>query len=189
MGKLLLCLSLFISVYSHALFGAERPDDDIPSSTSTILPKPQGVPDVAAPPSTQSEYAFPLEEILPRKVEQGDRFFSEFVKMLGILGLILGLILLMAWVLKKVMNTRIQQINTTSPIKVLESRTLSPKSAIYLLEIQGREIAVAESLNGVTFLGEFPQVAESSEDLARNPVSFSKILEEKTRRGEHRQEL
>lgn len=86
-----------------------------------------------------------------------DRFYQEFLHMLTVLGLILLVLLGVTWFLKRMLNVRVQQINATSPIKVIEKRALTPKTAIYVLEIYDKRIAIAESHNGVTSLGELKE--------------------------------
>lgn len=96
----------------------------------------------------------PVQEtqIIP---EEGDnRFFQEFLNMLTTLGLIVGTILLLSWFLKKMVHSRIQQVNTTSIIKIVERRSLSPKSALYLVEIFDKQILVGETPNGLTTLAQ-----------------------------------
>ncbi len=94
---------------------------------------------------------FPLallaeETPLPQETHN---FASEFTQMLSVLGMMIGALLLVAWVLKRIMNTRIQQINETSTIRILERRHLAPKSAIYLVEVEGKKIVIAESPAGI----------------------------------------
>jgi flagellar biogenesis protein FliO len=40
----------------------------------------------------------------------------------------------------------------------LERRTLTPKSTIFILNVLGKTVAVAESANGITLLSELPSV-------------------------------
>lgn len=95
----------------------------------------------------------PSEEVY---TEGDSRFFQEFVSMLFSLGIILGAIFFLMWILRKMMNTRMEQVNLTSPIKVLERRPLSPKTTIYILSIYGKAVTIADSHNGVTFLSDLP---------------------------------
>ena len=126
----------------------------------------------------QSEYVFPVfpEENSPQ-AQSADRFFTEFFNMLATLGLIIVLILFAAWFLKRMVNTRMIQANETSPIKILGRRGLTPKTAIYLLEINGKQIAIAESNAGVTALGEVPGIFE--EPSPEQPSAFGKIYDDK----------
>lgn len=91
------------------------------------------------------------------KVDEGDtdHFMHEFINMLTTLGIIVAFVLIATWFLKKMFNTRIEQLNTNSVVKVIERRVLNPKTTIFLLEIKGRGLIVAESANGLTHLGDF----------------------------------
>lgn len=111
------------------------------------------------------------------KVEdkENDRFLSEFINMMTTLGIIVVIILIATWFLKKMVNSRIQQLNTSSYIKIVERRTLTPKTSLYLLDIHGKGFIVAESTNGVTSLGSF----DVNEIEKNQPVSFSDVMEKK----------
>lgn len=124
---------------------------------------------------------FPLEDFMniPEK-DNNDKFYTEFLNMLATLGLLIGVILIAAWFLKRFLNTRMEQINTVSSIKIVERRALSPKSALYLLEVNDQSILIAESQNGVTFLSRFsPENPPSDEITPEPPKSFTQILERK----------
>lgn len=87
--------------------------------------------------------------------KEQDRFFYELINMLSTLGLIVGGVLIVAWFLKKILHGKIQQLNGGSLIKVIEHRTLSPRTTIYLLDIKGEGMIIGESMNGVYHLGNF----------------------------------
>ena len=92
---------------------------------------------------------------IPQNVQELDegQFWRSFINMLASLGLIVALILIAGWFFKRVLHTRIEQLNTTSAIKIVDRRTLTPKTTIYLLNIDGKQLAIAESINGITALG------------------------------------
>jgi len=106
-----------------------------------------------------------LEELEKSEKEGGDRFTKELLNMLFMLGLIVGLMVLTAWVLRKMMNTRLQQINVTSKIKVLDQRTLPSKATLYVIEIEGKGLIIADSTHGVTCLAEYPLDETSGQNL------------------------
>ena len=64
--------------------------------------------------------------------------------MLSLFGLI-ALIIFCAWTLRKLASGRLRQINQGKAIKILERRPLSPKSILYLVEVSGKKILMAES--------------------------------------------
>lgn len=81
-----------------------------------------------------------------------DNFQIKFINMLVVLALIIGFMVVASWMLKRMMRTRTTQMNEMSAIKVLETRYLSPKSTLYLLEIRGKGLVVAETSSGVSSL-------------------------------------
>lgn len=91
----------------------------------------------------------------PTAYQEGETFQSKFVRMLVILALLIGFMILAAWTLKRMMKTRVNQLNVASSIKVLETRTLSPRSTLYLIEVEGQNFLIAESPNMVSHLASF----------------------------------
>lgn len=108
--------------------------------------------EIPLPPSLREH---PKQE-LPRE----DNFMREFVKMLMTLGAIITVLLLASYMIKRFTNTRIQQINESSDIKILERRAITAKTSIYLLDIKGKQIAIVESHNGLLLLPEVPTSAD-----------------------------
>jgi len=64
--------------------------------------------------------------------------------MLTLLGL-LALIVVSVWMLRRVSQGKMKQMNSGRSIKVIERRPLSAKSILYLVEIDGKRVVVAES--------------------------------------------
>lgn len=150
--------------------------EEIPSTIEQQQPQQQNrkTPDFS-PPKDLKGPVFPPEEFIPLPGPETNRFLSEFLSMLTTLGLLISLILLIAWFLKRMVNSRQEQVNTTSIIKIIERRSLSPKSVIYLLEVEGKSLVVAESQNGVTFLSQYN--VPNEEDKAEIPSPFTKLLD------------
>jgi len=98
----------------------------------------------------------------PETTSEG--FFFEFLRMMFMLGILLGLLLLVSWFLKRMLNTRMEQINTSSPIKILDRRNLSPKTVIYVIDVHGKRSVIAESPNGVTYIGDLNMKSEEDKD-------------------------
>lgn len=92
-----------------------------------------------------------LRQLPAESLDEG-RFMAEFIYMLLMLGLLIGVVLFASWLMKRMVNTRLSQLNESSNIKVLEKRTLSPKSSLYLLEIEGKTVLIAESGTHITQL-------------------------------------
>jgi flagellar biogenesis protein FliO len=84
--------------------------------------------------------------------EEETHFFSAFLNTMIMLGIILIAIFIASRLLKNMVNTRIQQQNTSSQIKIIEKRIISAKSTLYLVQVPGQQILIAESHGGVTNL-------------------------------------
>jgi flagellar biogenesis protein FliO len=111
----------------------------------------------------------PLEESIDRTNRETDNFQAKFINMLVMLALLIGLMLLASWFLKRMMRTRLNQMNTSSSIKILETRYISPKTTIHLLDILGKGIVIAESNTGANYLTEISLDEESSDEEPNPP--------------------
>lgn len=72
-------------------------------------------------------------------------FQTKFFNMLAILGLLIAFMIAASWALKRMMKSRISQLNAGSSIKVLETRYLSPRATLYLVQIRGELFLLGES--------------------------------------------
>ncbi|NGX35156.1 MAG: hypothetical protein K1060chlam1_01526 [Candidatus Anoxychlamydiales bacterium] len=68
-----------------------------------------------------------------------------FFKMLLILIALIALIFLTFWIFRRLMRMRLSQANLTKNIKILEKRAISPKSLLYIIEIDGKKVLISES--------------------------------------------
>ena len=91
-----------------------------------------------------------------RETHEAESFQMKFINMLFLLALLIGFMILASWMLKRMMRSRLSQINTSSTIKVLETRNLSPRSTLYIIEAQGQCLLIAESHTTVTTLALLP---------------------------------
>jgi flagellar biogenesis protein FliO len=142
---------------------------------------PEAPPPLEAPSltGTDREPVFPIEDLIGKPTKETDRFLSEFLNMLATLGLIIALILFIAWFLKRMVNAKIEGANASSSIKIIDRRNLSPKTMIYMIEVNGKGIIVAESQNGVANLGTYPPDEEEEEEetpQGKIPKPFSDLL-------------
>lgn len=96
-----------------------------------------------------------------KHLEEEDSFESKFIRMLVILGFLIGFMILSSWILKKMMRSRVQQMNTSSDIKLYETRPLSPRCTLYLVEVEGRRLLIAESPSNITHIASFDAVDDS----------------------------
>lgn len=104
--------------------------------------------------STYAEESAPVEPA-PTEMEQATTepstgvpvsYEGAFVKMLLTLGGLVILIFLTVWLLRRLSQGRLLGGGSSSrSIKILEKRALSPKSVLYLIEVGGKQILIAES--------------------------------------------
>lgn len=120
-----------------------------------------GSPIIANDAQIDKKFPFPgeIEQVhanhdAPSYHSEPDQFQDKFFRMLYLLALLIGLMVASSWFLKKIMHKRAESLNISGNIKVLESRALSSKSTIYLLDVNGKGLLVAESHSGVHPLGE-----------------------------------
>lgn len=104
--------------------------------------------------------------------EETDSFESKFFNMIWILGLLIGFMFLASWSLKRMMKSKMTHMNSGSSIKVLETRYLSPRATLYLIEIQDQNFLIAESPTSVTYLKAFPLQREESPTTFPIPKKF-----------------
>lgn len=84
------------------------------------------------------------EEISPLE-KATSSYESAFIKMIFALVVILLLAGLAVYFFKKFSISRMQHNNHFRNIKILEKRSLSPKTVLYLVEIGGKKILMGES--------------------------------------------
>lgn len=108
--------------------------------------------------------------------EQDYSFQDQILKMLFALAMVVGLILLATWLMRRLSKNRMQYGNHAHHIKVIERRPIAPKTTLYLLDILGRGVVIADAPGGVRTLYELPpeinlanlqQSAESSHSKPR----------------------
>lgn len=83
-------------------------------------------------------------------------FLREFVQMMITLVFVLGLAVVSLMLLRKLMRSRAVVLNDNSAIRVIEKRALTQKSSIYLIDVLGKGIVIAESPQGIEMISEFP---------------------------------
>ena len=160
MKHYLLIPFLFLTVVLYPFFSFCFENPDTPSSQSTSSPAHLFDENTEAHQEPKSnshphEFHHELHEGWPDVFESkggGDSFQSKFFNMLFILFLLIGFMILASWALKRMMKTKVTQLNSASSIKVLETRTLSPRATLYLIEVQGKSFLIAESPSHVTHL-------------------------------------
>ncbi|MES2199474.1 MAG: flagellar biosynthetic protein FliO [Chlamydiota bacterium] len=79
------------------------------------------------------------------KTDHIPSYEATFIKMLITLGGLLALVFLTIWILRKASNGRFGSMGTHKKIIVLEKKPLSPKTLLYLIELDGKKILISES--------------------------------------------
>ena len=112
-------------------------------------------------------------QINPQNIfEQNEAFLQElptqdyqatFIKMFVVLIALIALIAITIWMIKKLMHNRQEVANRSNQIQILEKRILSPKSILYLVEVEGQKILISESQFEVRPLH---SIAEDADDLS-----------------------
>lgn len=137
----LLFLLCFLTVGPSPLLSEETPSSP-PTSTR---PEPKRTPYTLTDESPDA----------PDTLNGRGTFGQELTHMLMMLGLLVIFLLGASWLLKRLFNQRLQTMNESSRIKIMERRSLSPKAAIYLIEVEGRRVVLAESPAGLRPIADF----------------------------------
>ncbi|MCB1107849.1 MAG: flagellar biosynthetic protein FliO [Chlamydiia bacterium] len=74
-----------------------------------------------------------------------ESYETAFIKTIVVLVGLLVLVILTVWMIKKISNGRLRSFNSLRSVKILEKRPLSPKSMLYLIEVSGKQVLIAES--------------------------------------------
>jgi flagellar biogenesis protein FliO len=100
----------------------------------------------AVAPAPAEPNAPPLEApLIPSPVEMVPGYEGAFLKMfLVLIALIVG-IFFTVWILKKLSQGRWAQGNQNRSIKIIEKRPLSPKTMLYIIDVDGQQSVIAES--------------------------------------------
>jgi len=129
MKQKFLLLTLF---FLSALVGAQEPTET-----------PQTEPE-----QEEIDRSFWLEEEPGEKPKPVDvqRLFFKTVALVVFLS---GAVLAGGWFLKRVTGNKFNSFNTEGAIQLLERKYLSPKTSVWLLEINEKSVVVIESVHGV----------------------------------------
>lgn len=102
-------------------------------------------------------------------------FAHEFLNMLSTLGVFLLALLALAWLLRRVRQTRVDQINLSSAIKIIERRILAPKGVLYLVDVEGQRMVLSESPAGIHYITSLNQEPAAKVEEER---SFEEVMRE-----------
>ncbi|SHE10207.1 putative inner membrane protein [Chlamydia abortus] len=92
----------------------------------------------------------------------------EMFKMLGSLTLLLALFGIGVWAFKKFLRSKGQGLGNSSTIKILDRRSINPKTCIYILRVVNKILVIAESGENITLLSEFPPDTDINDLMQQN---------------------
>ncbi|AQT77389.1 flagellar biosynthetic protein FliO [Chlamydia gallinacea] len=109
-----------------------------------------------------------------------DNMKVEMLKMLGSLVLVLTLFGIGVWIFKKFLKSKGQSFGNHSTIKILDRRSINPKTCIYLIRVVNKILIIAETNDRITMLSEFPPDTDINallkNDENKNSFSTSDVL-------------
>lgn len=120
---------------------------------------------IAAPAEPVTPATPPLEAPLsPSPVDIVPGYEGAFLKMfLVLIALIVG-IFITVWLLKKLSQGRWAHGNSNKSIKIIEKRPLSPKTMLYIIDVDGQQSVIAESQLEVKHIMNIQDLTEESKD-------------------------
>lgn len=83
------------------------------------------------------------------------------VKMFVSLIVLVALLYLSYWFLRKMIHQKLQKGNGNGAIQILEKKMVSPKTMLYLVEVENKKVLLAESQLEIKRLESFPAERES----------------------------
>ena len=102
-------------------------------------------PDIAIPDLPQSDYGAAL------------------IKMFLSLMVVIILLAVTFWFLRRLIQTKMRRGSGTQSIQILEKRMISAKSMLYLIEVEGQKVLLAESQVEIRRLQSWEQPPEDTE--------------------------
>jgi flagellar biosynthetic protein FliO len=103
-------------------------------------------------------------------------FGGQFLKMILTLAAFVALLLAIGWVYRKLGLKRALFGNAHAMIQILERRALSAKTALYLIEVDGRRLIVGDSPSGISHVADLQTGSERTSEIS---TSFEEIINRK----------
>ncbi len=95
-------------------------------------------------------------------------YWGQFLKMILTVGGVLTLFVITAILFRQLNAKRASFTNSKARIRIIERRQLSQKTALFLIEIAGKRVLIADTPSGVSALAELP--AMDFEESAPLPI-------------------
>lgn len=109
------------------------------------------------------------EETEASALMASEQFAPLFTKMLVMLCLLLAILYVAAWAMKRVMDSRWQGAKSSDSIQILEKRMLHAKAGLYLIQVDNQKMLAVESPSGFQPLGQWK--VESKETSQETDIS------------------
>lgn len=114
--------------------------------------------------------------------ERDYSFRDQILNTLFALAMVIGLLVLAGWLMRRLSRSRMRYGNHAHHIKVVERRPIAPKTTLYLLDIAGQGVVIADSPGGVRTLYELPAGTDLSalagkEEMRSTKPKFVDILQ------------
>ena len=158
-------LLLFFFLFNIALVNtAEKPAHSSTFFADNLKVAEETAPTPASPQPQKPEEqpSEPVPAPLPSSNEMTHTYESSFVRMLVILIGLVFLVFMTFWILKRLGKGNFK-MGAGRTINVIERRALSPKSMLYIVEIEKKKILIAESQLEVRTLASFEESPEENE--------------------------
>lgn len=137
---------LFFALLALAPLLAEETAEKLPTEMELIADAPKQQTPAPAEKKEETPPAQPVHEEMHVDVHKAtESYETAFIKTIVVLVGLLVLVILTIWMFRKISHGRFRGMNMLKSIKVLEKRPLSPKSMLYLVEVSGKQVLLAES--------------------------------------------
>lgn len=73
------------------------------------------------------------------------QFQKSFFRMLSLITAFILVIIFCFWIFRRIVHNKAKMANQSKSIKILEKRVLSPKSMLFLVEVEKEKVLIAES--------------------------------------------
>lgn len=157
-------LPIFFLISASIVYPAAKEQSN-PSAALTEEHAPSTSEQNPSSPANPAEEKHPSEMTLaplPSSKEMTRSYETSFVRMLVILLGIIFLVFATFWILRKLGKGKFK-IGGGHLINIIERRPLSPKSILYIVEVEKKKILISESQLEVRALSSFEEPPELSE--------------------------
>lgn len=108
-------------------------------------------------------------------------FSSQMSSIAGSFVTIIFVLILIVFLLKKIMQAKLQTANNLNQIKILEKRPLNQKTSLYIVEVNEIQFLISESQAGVHTICQLPKTEKSVDEKVdcKETTTFASILSSK----------